>query len=81
MKEQLMNSYDFINNLNKNQEGINFEKLEILAYSFNLKNDPEILQEMIILASKDGKRVTKEDYIELLNDLKLIDDKVHTITK
>ena len=47
MKEQLINSFEFIENLGDDGRGISYDKLEKLAQTFEFDYDPEILLEMV----------------------------------
>ena len=48
MREELVNSYHFINNIgNFKTDGITASKLELIAESFNFKYEPYVLDEMV----------------------------------
>ncbi len=72
MYEELLNTFDFIQNIDQSVKGINERKLKKLAKTFNFKYDPDVIKEMVNMTSDDGDMVSRENFKDLLKNLNLI---------
>lgn len=75
MKEQLTNSFEFIENIDDQVPGITQEKLEKIAKTFDFSQEPEILKEMILLANNQDQTqesVSYQNFMSLMKTINLI---------